>query len=162
YNWRGLILPQLEQTNLYYQIDAGMAAVGVGQSNMANPVPVAPTAWKTAFQALSAQTFGIPVYQCPSDSESSRKDLVYNTGWNLVTGGPAAGANYWVCAGPEAEFSQCGLCVAPCVCYNQNAGFNGSDTAVGGVGVFSLKATRIKIGTLTDGTSSTLLLGEEK
>jgi prepilin-type N-terminal cleavage/methylation domain-containing protein len=157
-NWRGLILPYIDQAPLYNSI---VSAVAPGQPNMASPPPASDSTWKTAVRALTAQNLVIVAYQCPSDPNAGRQSHTYDTGWCQVATG--AVCSYWGSAGPEAESSNCGLCVtAPCVCYNQNAGFNGSDTTAGGSGLFSLKATKVRIRDCTDGTSNTLAVGEEK
>jgi prepilin-type N-terminal cleavage/methylation domain-containing protein/prepilin-type processing-associated H-X9-DG protein len=163
YNWRGFILPGIDQTPLYNKMASDMAAAG---QPISQPVGAVTSAWKTAYQGLSAQTTVIPAFQCPSDPMSGRTDAPSGAGWSPA---PAAGAvaSYWGCAGPEAEHTNVGICTSPCVVYSAgvattspSGNFNGSGAP--GVGIFSLRATKTGIRDVTDGTSNTLMAGEER
>jgi hypothetical protein len=166
YNWRGFILPYMDQAPLYNQMEAQMRAAG---QPMFGPTGENPgTAWVTAYHSLTAHKTIIPAYNCPSDPMSSRADAPKGPYWCLQ---PPTGAtaSYYGSAGPESAghipgFS-CGLCIsAPCVCYHPPpaAMFNASGVSGGGVGMFSLRAARVRVGDVTDGTSNTLMVGEER
>lgn len=160
YNWRGHILPYIDQAPLYNKMASDMAAAG---QPIALPQGTNATgAWQTAYQALSAQTTVLPVYQCPSDPGAVGVRTTSPPGWSPIPA-TAAVASYWGSAGPESEHTQTGLCTsAPCVIYNGSGQFNASGKPGGGVGMFSLRATRVSFRDFTDGSSNTLAAGEER
>jgi prepilin-type N-terminal cleavage/methylation domain-containing protein/prepilin-type processing-associated H-X9-DG protein len=162
YNWRGFILPFIEQQTLYDQMAAEMTAAGapimMPYGADANVDP-----FMTAYQNMTAQTTVVDAFQCPSDPYSGRKDAGSGAGWSPA---PSAGAvtSYWGSAGPEAQYTYLpGLCgITPgCTVYN-SPHFCASGVIGGGVGLFSLRAECTRIRDVLDGTSNTLALGEEK
>lgn len=161
-NWRVLILPFLEQDNLYRSIQTGMA----GQTDF---IADATPAWKAAFRALPAQNTILPIYQCPSDPQANKIHSVGGVYWAVSPGAanqPAAIASYFGCAGPMAVQGFCGFCSAstgvPCPCYNTESGLGSQVTPNGGRGIFSMRKTYVTIASIIDGTSNTLCVGEEQ
>jgi prepilin-type N-terminal cleavage/methylation domain-containing protein len=65
WSWATLILPYIEQGNLYNQFTATFGSVSVASAAAASNPPANPTAG-TAIAALVENV--VPVYQCPSDS----------------------------------------------------------------------------------------------
>ena len=173
FNWRSFILPFSEQKAVYQQIKDGVVPDFVDQGGMP------PSAWAITFQNLPAQQAVIPMYQCPSDPLSSQVHTVSVPHWSYLGtdySGPAeftgATSNYFGSAGPTSngEFAEyccglCGLASSSCLCVRDNT--NGGGSWVGSdqrstVGMFAMRATCTKIRDVTDGTSNTLMVGEEK
>jgi prepilin-type N-terminal cleavage/methylation domain-containing protein/prepilin-type processing-associated H-X9-DG protein len=159
-NWRVLILPFMEQDNLYHQIQNGMA----GQTDFsASPS----SGWLTAFRGLPAQTTILATYQCPSDPQANMLHIVGNVPWAVAPGAvgqTGAIASYFGCAGPMAIGGTCGFCStsgSPCPCYNTESGLGSQVTPNGGRGLFSMRKTTVAMANITDGTSNTLAVGEE-
>jgi prepilin-type N-terminal cleavage/methylation domain-containing protein/prepilin-type processing-associated H-X9-DG protein len=166
FNWRSSILPYIEQDSLFESIDSGMSP------NQVLPIDTAAsTAWKTAFRDLPAQKTIVPSYICPSDPKSN---MLQTTGvnWSYGPGSAAQAAavsNYFASAGPAGTGASstlaaaCGLCTDPaiCPCLNPDQ-WMGSSTTGSGPGVFPMRYAANAIANVIDGTSNTLLVGEEK
>ena len=163
YNWRGLILPNMDLASLYNSMAASMTAAG---QPISQPVGGVSSGYKTAYENLAEQKASLPVFRCPSDPLSGRSDCPSGVGGGWGGGHPsppaATTASYFGCAGPEAQDSQSNICVSPCVFYNGSGNYNASGIIGGGVGMFSLRATRVQMRDVTDGTSNTLFAGEER
>jgi prepilin-type N-terminal cleavage/methylation domain-containing protein len=171
-NWRMQILPQLEQSATFDVIMSGMGTAGV----TLNPGTADSTAWLTAFRALPVHQTTPAVFTCSSDPESA---IAQATGvhWAIGPGtvGDAAGvSNYFASAGPSAvgddSARNCGLCTgspAPCLCLNAaspgpNAQWLSSRARDGGPGMFAMNMVGVSLTAAADGTSQTLLIGEQK
>jgi prepilin-type N-terminal cleavage/methylation domain-containing protein/prepilin-type processing-associated H-X9-DG protein len=160
YNWRGLILPYIDQAPLYNQMASQMQAASQPIANSENSPN---SAWTTAYQGLAAHQTILALLNCPSDPMAERGNAPRGPGWSL---NPATGAttSYFGSAGPEIQHVYCGQCIAaPCVCYHGPSGqYLASGVPGGGVGMFSLRSTRVRIRDVIDGTTNTLLVGEER
>lgn len=161
FNWRGFILPYIEQQAIYDQMKDGMAAAG--QPDFVNPDWTG--AWAAAVRSLPARTTVINAFQCPSDPYSGKTDASAWAGWSAHWNSNGAVASYWASAGPEAMYNRTTLChLTPgCTVYNNN-GIHMLGAHVNGVevGVFSLRADCTRMRDIVDGTANTLLLGEEQ
>jgi prepilin-type N-terminal cleavage/methylation domain-containing protein/prepilin-type processing-associated H-X9-DG protein len=171
YNWRALVLPYVELAAVYDSITSGMGA----QKPVLDPGKDESAAWLAAFRALPAHQTTPAVFVCPSDAAAA---IPQTTGihWSNGPGAiakPAGVSNYFASAGPSAVGSNtsvhCGLCTGtprPCLCVNAATGkaaqWLSNRAADAGPGMFaqSLKARRMT--DVADGTSQTLLIGEQK
>lgn len=147
HNWVASVLPYLEQSASYEQIDFKVL------NHQGNNTPV--------LGAIAA-----PVFQCPTDPDRGMYPNVrdggftpYNTNFTIngVVGGESLGANYVGCIGP----SQVNSCIIPAMTPNINC--KGSryprydDHAPG---MFSGGRKAYDLARCTDGTSNTFLVGE--
>jgi prepilin-type N-terminal cleavage/methylation domain-containing protein/prepilin-type processing-associated H-X9-DG protein len=162
-NWRVHILPYIDQAPLYNSISTGMAGVGLyGGSSPSS-------AWISAFRGLQAQTTIVPGYSCPSDPSGGNTTTNRGAAWALspgaaTPGGPSAVASYFGSAGPESQHSYCGLCSTsgtPCPCFNGSGYYLGAGIPGQAAGMFALNPSVVRIRDVTDGTSMTLMVGEE-
>jgi prepilin-type N-terminal cleavage/methylation domain-containing protein/prepilin-type processing-associated H-X9-DG protein len=133
WGWATFILPFIEQGNVYNQINLKVG-VGVG-SNV----------------AISQQP--LVIYQCPSDSLQDSFP-VYDSSFSkpIVT---IAHSNYVGCNGWEECFNGAGGNPQPGPGADALNGVYGS----GGAGVF-YRNSKIKIASIIDGTSNTIIAGE--
>jgi prepilin-type N-terminal cleavage/methylation domain-containing protein/prepilin-type processing-associated H-X9-DG protein len=156
HNWRVDLLPHLEQANLYQNIFSAMSG---NQDYALNP------SWIGAFQALSAQTTNVKVYQCPSDINYGVVKAYEGNAWTL-TPATVAMANYWGVSGADA-LGWCGLCdpaypaTGSCPCFNSPT-YNSGQEPRGGSGFFCMRNLATRIVDITDGTSNTLAVGETR
>ena len=155
YNWRGHILPYIDQATLYNAMTSGMGANGVSQ-----PPGVPSAAYQAAAAALPAVKQRIPAYQCPSDPGIDFVAAGGPWGGTPQYSGPAS--SYFGSAGPLNPYSYSTLCssTSGCTMYGATSDFLGA----GGTsepGMFVMRASSISIAKVTDGTSNTLLAGEE-
>ena len=158
FNWRGYILPFIDEQPLYDSQKAFMKSQG-----QAETISDAAGAWLTAFQNAPFRLAAISMLRCPSDPSAFRSDVDGGTNWTVNRGNVGTVSSYFASAGPEgmSSGSASSLCnVTPgCTVYNQGE-YCASGTTGGGCGVFSLRSDRTRITNITDGTSKTLLLGE--
>jgi len=158
FNWRGFILPFIDEQPLYDSQKAFMKSQG-----QAETISDAAGAWLTAFQNAPFRLAAISMLRCPSDPSAFRADVDGGTNWTVNRGNVGTVSSYFASAGPEgmSSGSASSLCnVTPgCTVYNQGE-YCASGTTGGGCGVFSLRSDRTRITNITDGTSKTLLLGE--
>jgi prepilin-type processing-associated H-X9-DG protein len=157
FNWRASIAPFMDQEPVLESIKT---LVG-GDS-----FPSART-----LAGLSAQREVIAGLQCPSDPLASKVHQVEPPAWAL-TGSigryEASLSNYFGSAGPATRgdypILSCALCQSSSVClcigYGRSS-WNGSQGA-DCVGVFCQRAPGVKLGDISDGTTHTLMVGEEK
>jgi prepilin-type processing-associated H-X9-DG protein len=147
-----VLLPFVEQDNLYRTIQTGMA----GQPEFVNP----PT-WLATYRALAAHTTNVPGYQCPSDPNFGKQQVDGGPAWAQTNSSASVNmANYFGCSGADACGSQCGICTtAPCVCYNVGS-CHGSQS--GSSGIFPLRNNPTRLADIADGTSNTIAVGEAK
>ncbi len=167
-NWRLRIAPFMEQKNIYQQ------AIRADEQ--------APE----AFKQLPLHQTVLSTWRCPSEVEPPVARNYAAWGWSKhlredPNPATAAIANYFGSAGPvvthdinenmgvDSLEAACGLCGTGrkgkpqnCVCLRPSPGAYGCN--VGGPGVFSLKEKdfRVKLKTITDGSSHTLMVGEAK
>ena len=165
FNWRAFILPFIEQKVVYDQIKEAMVPDFM--------VTIPPATWTDTLVSLPAQRTIIAGYQCPSDPASGRVLTHATPGWAMTGSASfqAAATNYFGSGGPASVGQTppycCGLCNDPDYCQCITASKNpfgswiGSDRD-GCVGAFCHRATAIEIGDITDGTSNTLCVGEQK
>mgnify|MGYP001226546352 CR=1 FL=1 len=168
FNWRSFILPFMEQQAVYDEINRQMVPCFLNQSGPP------PASWISQFKSLAAQRTIIATFNCPSDPMAGRLQRIVSPHWAYTydaNGFEAAVANYFGSGGPtsvgQTEPYCCGLCsggVCPCIKDNQNGrgSWIGSDLLGAGVGMFAHRATCARIGDVTDGTSNTLLVGEQR
>ncbi|MDB5335368.1 MAG: hypothetical protein JWN70_987 [Planctomycetaceae bacterium] len=150
FGWRVFILPYIDQANLYNQL-AAQNACSASSSN---------ATWKALPQHIQV----IPGFLCPSEVSPPVTSGAPSWTYSADT---AALSSYWGSAGPAAAYpgsvvNGCGVCGnnVNCLCTDQPGWHLASATVGGGSGIFSLRATRINIKDVTDGTSNTLLVGE--
>ena len=172
YNWRALILPYVEEGVVFNEITAAMEPLG-----LVLPAGTAePTAWLPAFRALPAHQKAPAPFVCPADPEArvpQTTGIWWSNGPGSV-GNPAAVSSYFASAGPSAvgasSTPNCGLCTGTpraCLCVNS---FPAGSTAQwlsnrdpnAGPGMFAQSLKTRKMRDVADGTSQTLLLGEQK
>ncbi|MGD9853520.1 MAG: DUF1559 domain-containing protein [Planctomycetaceae bacterium] len=134
WSWRARLLPFIEQSALYDQIDFRDNPLDYGVLAFYRP----------------QTSINMPVYMCPSDpkSETQWADEVFDP-W----GGPASVAlsNYMGVQGSERLIPDADLC---------GMFANGSSTRPKGDGVFGDVNYSAKIRDITDGTSNTIHVGE--
>ena len=169
FNWRSFILPFVEQPVLYEEIKTIIVP---------DFVAAAGGSWSVTLMNLPAQRQIVTSYQCPSDPATGRVLTHSPPHWSTTGSGKtgattfsAAASNYFGSGGPAAVGRTapycCGLCnnqnYCQCVLSSNNptGSWIGSDEA-GCVGAFCHRATAIKIDEITDGTSNTLCVGEQK
>jgi prepilin-type processing-associated H-X9-DG protein len=157
FNWRGHILPYIDQSTLYNAMISGM-----GANNVSTPQPGMPAAFKAAVEGLAATKQVLPAYQCPSDPGASNTNAAGAPWGNPQLSGPPA--SYFGSAGPcylaTYATTPC-QATSGCTLYGSSTDFNGaSDTAT--PGMFALRAKKCSIRDVTDGTSNTLFVGEER
>jgi prepilin-type N-terminal cleavage/methylation domain-containing protein/prepilin-type processing-associated H-X9-DG protein len=157
FNWRTSILPFMEQQSLYDDLKEKAVP-----DFTKTPTP----AWLTAFRSAQVRYTVIPGFGCPSDQRAGRLQIADPPAWSPNSNPSAAEkvsvSNYFGSAGPSALNNNCGLCTAPtiCPCYNTGSWFSDKDSAAP-VGVFLGRMYNVKIEEITDGTSQTLILGEQ-
>ena len=156
-SWRTAILPFIEQATLYDQIKLTVKPLFLNQT--AAP----PSAWLTAFRSLPAHQVIIGSYSCPSDPLASQLHAFPKYWLYAPENVPTAVACYWGSAGASSVGAECGLCSNPAACKCLNIGdYAASGAPDGGSGMFAMRATCIKLKQVSDGTSHTLLVGEER
>jgi len=160
-SWRTSIAPHIELQNEYDEITT--------ISPMELDFGIAGESWKRAIARLPTQQKIVKVFQCPSDSLSSQVHQVGHAWWGVIgreaTGKPfwpAATANYFGNGGPASIRGECGYCLndVSCPCRKIGNGIIGysEETCVG---AFCHYKRGIKISEIRDGTSNTLLVGEQ-
>jgi prepilin-type N-terminal cleavage/methylation domain-containing protein/prepilin-type processing-associated H-X9-DG protein len=158
FNWRGFILPFIDEQPLYDSQKAFMKSQG-----QAETISSLTPGWKTAFQNAPFRLAAISMLRCPSDPSAFRSDVSGSPSWVLNGGSVGTVSSYFASAGPEGMSTGSGssLCnVTPgCTIYNSGE-YCASGITGGGCGVFSLRSDRTRLKDITDGTSKTLLLGE--
>ncbi len=141
YGWGALILPQLEQTNLFQSLNVGLVALHVNASTPAG---------------LGLLQTPLPMYRCPSDVGPVLNNYVspapaanwYNM--NMFNGSgavPIATSNYIMVSGT-------GVSTTPAANPSNRAA-----SACGPMGI-GFRNSKINMRDITDGTSNTLLVGE--
>lgn len=159
YNWRGLVLPYIDQAPLYNQMASGMGTQPVSVLGSGSAT------WATAAQNLAAVKVKIPAYQCPSDPGTSQNSIA--NGWGNMPQYVGPVASYYGSAGPTqtgatTATSDCAL-TSGCTIYGPTG--NGDHNGASGLaspGMFVMRGSRIQIRDFTDGTSNTLAVGEER
>ncbi len=156
YNWRGFILPFIDQAPLYNAMASGMGTWNVSQAPGTPPAGYATTA-----SALPAVKQVLEVYQCPSDPGGIKTAAGGPWGGTPQYSGPPA--SYFGSAGPSRQYSQASLCgsTSGCVLFGSTADFNGAGNSAD-PGMFIMRANKSSVRDFTDGTSNTLAVGEEK
>jgi prepilin-type N-terminal cleavage/methylation domain-containing protein/prepilin-type processing-associated H-X9-DG protein len=149
-SWMQMILPQIEQTPLYNQIDF---TVGLQPKTSAPTTPIGKN-------RLVAQTI-IPTYLCPSDDSNEGGRLTNRSDLN-ETSAPAdawAVTSYKACAGSNWAWG-----VYSPVSFANGKNSGSTDGLNLGNGVICSNQTNVNRPTrmrdLTDGTSNTFIIGE--
>ncbi len=149
FNWRVMILPYLDQANLYNQMSPYMGGTGAVAAN------------RTIITGLAQHQSVVPAYGCPSDPWASLPISGLTTDGDNVAPGTAAPASYNGSAGPTSvsdctsTYSQCDG--TNCACHNGGNHF-GPDKRCDGL--MCLFPKRILIRDIKDGTTNTLAVGE--
>ncbi len=96
YSWLALILPQMEQGNLYNSIDFNVGMMD--QCNLASPANYAHLSISSSHPNARAAATSIPAFLCPSDTVSMTPSMgtaaaapgsyAANAGWPEMTTGP--------------------------------------------------------------------------
>ena len=160
FNWRGFILPFIDEEALYNSQKAYMKS-----QNQPETISDASSAWRAAFNVASFASAAIAPLRCPSDPNAFRSDVGQLGGspWHVTQGSLGTVSSYFASAGSDgmSSGSSTSLCnLTPgCTIYNSSE-YCASGVTGGGSGVFSLRSDRTKIKDILDGTSKTLLLGE--
>ncbi|WP_315985729.1 DUF1559 domain-containing protein [Blastopirellula sp. J2-11] len=158
YNWRGFLLPFIEQGAIYDQMKAEMGSSGVFIAGAGS------SAWATKAEGLSAVKTTISGFQCPSDSGASLTSTT--SPWTNTPKYSGPMSNYFGCAGPAATgstttaTSPCALTTG-CTIVGASNDHNGASGKTA-PGLFVMRASAIRLRDVTDGTSNTLAVGEER
>lgn len=137
HTWLESLLPFIEQSSLYNQIDFSVP-------NHQGPNPAALNDWKTGF------------LMCPSDPESGLYPNSREAGYTPGTGN-SLGANYKLCAGPL----HMNICPIPALTPNINCkSTGGARTSIEAPGMFNGGRLSYRFRDCSDGTTNTFLIGE--
>ncbi|MCC7085066.1 MAG: DUF1559 domain-containing protein [Pirellulales bacterium] len=163
YNWRASILPYMEESAIYESMKQDMGSLPAFVPPGTSPVNSLQSGWLAGFRALRAHKTMAPTHACPSDTMTTQ---LAKTGqsWVFTNTITSAMSNYYGSSGPSAIGIYCGLCDpsgVPCPCYQKQDG-HGAGKQEGSVGMFSLRARGTKLREVLDGTSKTIMVGEEK
>ncbi|MEW4565894.1 DUF1559 domain-containing protein [Bremerella sp. JC770] len=158
FNWRSFILPFIEQGVIVDQMKSEM---GTSPDFVAG---AGTAAWATKVEGLSAAQTTLDAFQCPSDAGASKDSLAITWGNMPHFTGPIA--SYYGSAGPTATGSTT-TPTSPCALTtgctiegpsNDHHGAAGTTSP----GMFVVRASKIGMRDVTDGTSNTLMVGEQK
>ena len=155
HTWTELILPYLDQQNVYSKINMGVPQA-FGNATGSIP-PVNPVGGSfTGSQDFAAMTSVIPAYICPTSPRGSNQTGIYLDDW--IEG--SFGGTGWYHGGGALDY----VGMAPGGNMNDNQGALGNfstgamlDIETGDHGPYS---TGVRIATVGDGLSNTILLGE--
>ncbi|QDT65415.1 DUF1559 domain-containing protein [Calycomorphotria hydatis] len=134
YSWQTLILPMLEQANLYHQFDFNLHPFGLGTGQGGSS--------PENHNACSTEQ---PVFSCPSDIKPAHTELHPNAPTTSAYHASVATSSYAGSVGPYHS----GAC--------SNNALKNPDTF--NVGVLDVNS-RVRFRDITDGTSNVLLVGE--
>ena len=145
-SWLQMILPYIEQANLYNQIDFGAGLVGTTPAVLQNQT--------VANTVLAA-------YLCPSDNENNNGRIGNRSDVNVTPPGTWAVTNYKACAGSNWAW---GIAAWNPVSSpsGKNAGSTNGLNAGNGILCSNQANTNgpTRMRDLTDGTSNTVVIGE--